>query len=246
MSQQTETIGQLTCRSVDMLPAGIRPKVIALLCHGYGAPGTDLVPIGEELLHHAPQLRSHVRFIFPEAILSLDDQGLYGGRAWWPIDLVKLQLAAATGRFRNLSQDCPPGLMDAAEKLRETIRFVCERDDVPLTKLVIGGFSQGAMLATQTVLSLDENVGALVAMSGTLLNENEWKVRAPLHAGLRVLQSHGTDDPLLPFAAAQWLRDLLTNAGAAVEFVPFEGGHQIPFEVFQRLANLLEELAMKG
>jgi phospholipase/carboxylesterase len=175
--------------------------------------------------------------------LSLDEQGLYGGRAWWEIDLVKLQLAAATGHFRDLSQDRPEGLSAATDMLQETLYLFCKQNELALSKCVLGGFSQGAMLATETALSLPENIAALVAMSGTLLNETEWKKRAPLHAGLRVLQSHGTQDPLLPFAAAEWLRDLMSSAGVKVDFVPFEGGHQIPFEVFQRLAALLATLA---
>jgi phospholipase/carboxylesterase len=243
LKTQTETIGRLLCRTIDGLSDGTNPKVVVILCHGYGASGTDLVPIGEELLDQFPELRPHVRFVFPEAPLSLDDQGLPGGRAWWPIDLVKLQLAAATGR---LSQDCPAGMADAAERLRETTLLICERSGLPLSKCIVGGFSQGAMLSTQTVLSLDENVAALVAMSGTLTNETEWKARAPHHAGLRVLQSHGTEDPLLPFAAAEWLRDLLSNSGAKVEFIPFAGGHQIPFEVFQQLAVRLAAVASDG
>ena len=86
----------------------------------------------------------------------------------------------------------------------------------------------------------------MIALSGSFLNESEWRERAPLHSGLRVLQSHGTEDPLLPFAAAEWLRDLLTGAGATVEFVPFPGGHEIPFEVFERIAVLLQSLAGEG
>lgn len=241
LKTQTETIGRLTCRSVDLLPDDAKPQAVVILCHGYGAPGTDLVPIGEELLHQFPELKA-VRFVFPEAPLSLDDQGIYGGRAWWPIDLVKLQIAAATGRFRNLSQDRPEGMPAARDMLRETLRLICERHQLPLSKCVVGGFSQGAMLTTETALSLDENVGALVAMSGTLTNEIEWKQRAPHHARLKVLQSHGTEDPLLPFAAAEWLRDLLSGAGASVEFISFRGGHQIPFEVFTGLAALVTSI----
>lgn len=243
MKTRLETIGRLKCRLVDNLPAGTNPGLVVVLCHGYGASGSDLVPIGEELLGQCPNLHDRVQFVFPEAPLSLDDLGLPGGRAWWPIDLVKLQLAAATGRFRDLQQRRPDGLVDSRDRLVETLRLLGERTGLTLSRFVLGGFSQGAMLSTDVALQLDVNPAALIAMSGSLLNESEWQERAPHHSGLRVLQSHGTEDPLLPFAATEWLRDLLTKAGATVEFVPFPGGHQIPFEVFERIAVLLESLA---
>lgn len=238
-----QTLGKLTCRVVDQLGAGEKPEVVAVLCHGYGAPGTDLVPIAAELLHEFKDLAGRVRFLFPEAPLALDDVGMSGGRAWWPIDLVRLQLAAASGQFRNLSQDRPAGLVACRDMLVQTLHIASEQSGLPLSRFVIGGFSQGAMLATDVCLSLEENVGALVPLSGTLLNEAEWKQRMPIHAGLRVLQSHGVQDPLLPFSAAESLRDLLRESGAEVEFIRFNGGHQIPFEVLQKLGSLLESIA---
>ena len=241
-----EKIGRLKCRVVDNLPDETNPELVVVLCHGYGASGSDLVPIGEELLDQSPSLHGRVQFVFPEAPLSLDDLGLPGGRAWWPIDLMKLQLAAATGRFRDLQRRRPDGLVEARDRLIETLRLLNERTGVGLSRFVLGGFSQGAMLSTDVALHLDVNPAALIALSGSLLNESEWQERAPLHPGLRVLQSHGSEDPLLPLASAEWLRDLLNGAGAAVEFVSFRGGHQIPFEVLERIAVLLESLAGEG
>jgi phospholipase/carboxylesterase len=83
MGVRTETIGGLRCRTVDALPEQTQPKLIVVLCHGYGAPGTDLVPFGPELLEHSPSLAERVQFLFPEAPLSLEELGMPEGRAWW-------------------------------------------------------------------------------------------------------------------------------------------------------------------
>lgn len=244
MNLRLETIGRLRCRLLDLLPSGTRPRLVVILCHGYGASGSDLVPIGEELLEQAPELGDSVQFVFPEAPLSLDRMGIPGGRAWWPIDMVKLQLANATGRYREMRQDCPAGLDESREKLLEVIRERMAGTGLSLSRIVLGGFSQGAMLTTDTALHMDHNVGGLIAMSGTLLHEPEWRKCAAAHAGLRVLQSHGTQDPLLPFDAAESLRLVLSEAGADVEFVPFDGGHQIPMIVFERCAAFLQALVV--
>jgi phospholipase/carboxylesterase len=246
VKSRIETIGRLKCRTVDDLAGDMKPGLVVILCHGYGASGSDLVPIGEELFGQFPQLQRRVQFVFPEAPLSLDHVGMPGGRAWWQIDLEKLQLAAATGRFREMQQRRPDGLEESRERLVETLHLIGERTGIEVSRIVVGGFSQGAMLSTDVTLHLDVNPAALIAMSGSLLNESEWQQRAPRHSGLRVLQSHGTADPLLPFASAESLRDLLTGAGAKVEFIPFQGGHQIPLEVFERIGVLLESLAGEG
>jgi phospholipase/carboxylesterase len=240
MKVRTETIQGLTCHVVDALPEGTVPRCVVVLCHGYGAPGTDLVPLSQLYLHQ-PKLAGAVQFLFPEAPLSLEDLGLPDGRAWWPIDMRRLQMAAALGTFRELRKDCPPELLVSRKLLLGLIQDWSAKVGVPLSQFILGGFSQGSMLATDVTLQLDENPAGLVILSGTLLNEEEWRKRATLHRTLHVLQSHGTNDPVLPFEAAGMLRDLLNQAGADVEFLSFSGGHEIPNKILDRLSTFLSE-----
>lgn len=245
MSFSTDSICGLNCHVVDGLVQGTSPRCVVVLCHGYGAPGTDLVPLGQMLLRH-PKIAASVQFLFPEAPLSLAEMGMPDGRAWWPIDMLRLQMAAALGTFRELRKDCPPELPAARESLKGLIQNWSERTGVPLNRFVLGGFSQGSMLATDVTLQLDENPAGLVVLSGTLLNEDVWRERASHHKLLRVLQSHGTEDPILPFSAAGSLRDMLNHAGADVEFLQFAGGHEIPHTVLDRFGTFLREVMGDG
>ena len=52
-------------------------------------------------------------------------------------------------------------------------------------------------------------------------NEAEWKQLVQQRKGLEVIQSHGRQDPILPFVGAQWLRDMLVEAGLNVDFIEF-------------------------
>lgn len=239
MKIRTETINGLTCHIADSLEAGSTPKAVVVLCHGFGAPGTDLVPLGQMLLRQ-PKMAA-VQFLFPEAPLSLESLGMPDGRAWWPIDMRRLQMAAALGNFRDLRKDCPKELLSSRELLTGLIHEWSERSGVPLSHFLLGGFSQGSMLATDVTLQLDINPAGLVILSGTLLNEDVWRERAPLHKTLRVLQSHGVYDQVLPYEAAGWLRDVLTQGGADVEFLSFQGGHEIPNSVLDRFGTFLRE-----
>lgn len=235
-----EQIGGLNCIVTgpdDAEP----PAVVVILCHGFGAPGNDLAPLGSVLANRLGDTAETIQFVFPAAPLSLDSYGIPGGRAWWPIDMVKLQMAMAVGEFRELRTESPELLPEMNGLLTELVDRVCERTGLPKSKVVLGGFSQGSMLSTDVALRMPERIGGLVVWSGTLLNEAAWRAAASTGpGGLTVVQSHAVDDPILPFSGAEALRELLTAAGHSVEFLRFRGGHSIPEGAIGAAARLIE------
>jgi phospholipase/carboxylesterase len=54
-----------------------------------------------------------------------------------------------------------------------------------------------------------------------------------------VLVSHGRADPVLPFARGAGIEPVLTSYGYRVTFYPFEGGHEIPAALVERLRQFL-------
>jgi len=205
-----------------------------VLMHGYGAPGTDLVSLWRAL-----PVPKEVRFVFPEAPLELG----FAGRAWWPIDMVRLQDRFTKEGAARLIDEVPSGIDDARAAVLELLDAL-ERDFAASPdEIVLGGFSQGAMLATDTVLRSSRAFGGLAILSGTLVSHAEWLPLMAARNGLPVLQSHGRADPVLPFAIAERLRDELGSAGVPVEFIPFNGGHGIPEPVLGGLARLIQRVA---
>ena len=244
MPQISTTIASVPCRVVqqDSTP----PELIVVLCHGFGAPGDDLVGLGAELLEAIPALGPHVRFVFPSAPLTLAHLGMGPGRAWWMIDMERLmarQMGAGPEEIvQHLAKEVPEGLANARKLLLGLLSELMAQTKLPMSRIVLGGFSQGAMLATEVTLRLEEAPAALIAFSGALINQADWEKRAPLRKGLKVLQAHGRQDPILPFETGTGLRDLLTKAGLSVDFVPFNGGHTITLEALRKLGALLEGL----
>lgn len=104
-------------------------------------------------------------------------------------------------------------------------------------------YTQGAMVALDAALSLSETLGGVVAVSGLPLTVDTWAGWAKRHGGkLAVWQAHGRADMLLPFQAAEWLRDLLRNGGVAHTFEAHGGGHDFgPPETLHKLSAFLEE-----
>ncbi|QDU36832.1 Phospholipase/Carboxylesterase [Maioricimonas rarisocia] len=234
------TLGGLSCMVVDTQPSeDDKPELVAVFCHGFGAPGEDLVPLASEMVSINPELAGRTRFIFPAAPLSLEEFGIPGGRAWWPLDMIRLQAAIESGEFRDLRNECPELLPTARDHINSLLDEVREETGLPLSRIVLGGFSQGSMVMTDVTLRLPENPGALIIFSGTLLCEDQWRERAANRAGLKVVQSHGTTDQILPFQAAEWLRDLLTESGLEVDFLQFPGVHTIPYEALEKAAAVL-------
>ena len=239
MSQRVMELGGLTCRVVSRLPVGVQPKLVVVLCHGFGAPGTDLVGIGDELFDLSPKLADSTEIIFPAAPLSLDQFGMFGGRAWWHIDMEELIGAIEHGNIRILRERRPDGIEEARDLLLALIDDVRTRTGLPLSQFVLGGFSQGSMLAVEAALNLPEPPGGLCLWSSTLVSEVDWRPKAARLKGVPVLQSHGRQDQILPFDAAVWLRDMLVEAGAIMDFIPFNGPHTIPMPGLEHLAEML-------
>lgn len=210
---------------------GRGPAVILL--HGFGAPGNDLVPIGDALA--AP---SGTRFIFPEGPLSLSF-GYGDARAWWLIDMARLEADRAAGRVRDLSTEVPRGLPQAREALEQLLIELPRVLPVDYKRTVIGGFSQGAMLTCDVAMRTAYPFAGLVQLSGTLLARQEWRPAVAKRAGLPVFQSHGTQDPILPYPMAERLRDELVKAGLAVSWHSFRGGHEISEPVLRQLGGFL-------
>lgn len=230
---------------LDVVTLQHRPQVppdgLVVLCHGFGAPGTDLVGLAEALVSLEPALAS-VRFVFPAAPLDLGALGSGASRAWWMIDfdvIAKLRTASPDA-LREFRKAEPDGMPSARKALHALIAEVMNASGLAYSKLVLGGFSQGAMITTDLALRLEEAPAGLAVLSGTLLTEDVWRKKATSRAGLSVFQSHGRFDEVLPFAAARWLEELMVGAGLRVDFTAFDGGHEIPLEVLRGLAAFLK------
>jgi len=130
-------------------------------------------------------------------------------------------------------------LKSAAALVKEVIR---QFETHPGGRIVLGGFSQGAMVATEVAFQSDAHVDALVLLSGTLVDEASWQQRFSAHRAIPVFMSHGRADPVLPFGIADRFRTELAAAGLKVTWVPFDGGHEIPASVVLELNKFLAQL----
>jgi phospholipase/carboxylesterase len=205
---------------------------VVVLLHGFGAPGEDLVGLWRVL--RAPP---ETRFVFPAGLLSLASEGYGPGRAWWRIDMAAIQRGEP-----RLVTEVPKGLAEARTAVNALLDYIENEWKVPSGRVVLGGFSQGAMLSLDVALRRRSTLGGVVLMSGTLIAADEWRTLLGAGPLPPMFQSHGREDPLLPFAVAEALRDTLMKAGAEVTWVPFRGGHEIPGGVLDGVGAFFERV----
>ncbi len=210
-----------------------------VLLHGFGAPGTDLVSLGDIL-----SVPKGVGLFFPEGPLDLSSHfgtGYAGSRAWWPIDMVQLQVAMMSGQVQNAARSLARGLEQARKQVLALLDDLCSSFGIQSERVVLGGFSQGAVACLDAVLNDSRRFAGLLLMSGTMVNPESVAALARLRPGTRALISHGASDPVLPYAIAEALRNELDSAGWELTWVPFAGGHGITSEVIRATASVLPE-----
>lgn len=203
-----------------------------ILLHGYGANMRDLAGIAS-----ISPIFKNFNWYFPDGVLKVPIGPFMTGKAWFPIDMEVLNRAMNTGGFEHLFADhVPEGLESSALILKE---FIDQNVNVPY---VLGGFSQGSMLANYLTFEAQCDPTALVLLSSTLVARNKFESRLSVSPwGRSIFQSHGVDDPVLPVAMARELKDVFKAYHRDISYHEFSGGHEIPPAILQELISFLQK-----
>ncbi len=114
-----------------------------------------------------------------------------------------------------------------ARFLDEALSHTFEQCRVDPTRLVLGGFSDGASYALSLGVANGDLFTHLIAYSPGFFDPGR-----PITGEPRVFISHGRQDPILSYAyTAEALVPGLEGFGYDVTFHPFDGGHEVPGEV---------------
>jgi phospholipase/carboxylesterase len=233
MKEEVVELGGLRAISVGERDTA---RVVVALLHGFAMEPGDLSPF-------AHSIGVPAWFLFPEAPALAN--GMPRGGAWWHIDPVLRAESLARGP-RDFAVQHPPDLAAARERVGAFLDALATAAGA--RPLVFAGFSQGGMVLTDTLLRTPaRRPTGLALLSSSRIAFDEWQPLLPARplADLPALVSHGQADPDLAFSAGEALRDCLTAAGAAVDWAPFDHGHEIPLVVWRRLRKFLLSLLDK-
>lgn len=196
------------------------PTTAVIWMHGLGADGNDFVPIVNEIdLSGAPG----IRFIFPHApTRPVTINNGYVMRAWYDISFGDLE-----GNTRKADEK---GVRESQAQIGQLIARENGRG-IAASKIVLAGFSQGGAIALHTGLRYPETLAGVMALSTYLpLAESFAKEASPANAKTPVFMAHGTQDPVVPYAMGRGSRDLLQQAGYALEWQEYPMQHSVCLE----------------
>lgn len=192
---------------------------MVVMIHGRGADARDLADL-------APLLDSPrgCRFVFPNAPKAFEPSpGMAFGWTWF--------------------EGWPP-LHDSIVESRTTLlRFIDEvtsRYPTPEGKLVLAGFSQGALMALDSGLRTEKRVAGIVALSGGLYEHD--LIDLTSHADLPLFIAHGEQDQVVPINYARRARSLLESAGLSVDYHEYPMAHQVIQEEIDDLKVFLSRV----
>jgi phospholipase/carboxylesterase len=192
-------------------------RAVLILLHGRGASAEEIIALGEAL---AP---SGCAFIAPQA----------AQHTWYPYS------------FLARRSENEPWLSSAIAKVQELVSIALDAG-IPLSKVVLAGFSQGACLATEFIGRNPNRYGALLAFTGGLIGPLEEPIQLDGDlAGTPVLLSAGDPDPHVPWQRVEQTAELLRSIGGNVTLQRYPGkSHSIVQEEVDLAGKLLTSLAL--
>ena len=192
------------------------PTIIAM--HGRGADENDLAPV--LLALEVPDLL----LVTPRAPFSFP----YGGNAWY-----------------SFGQEGVPDPQNFRTSIRLLQKFIEEVEvgyPVDPKRLILLGFSQGAMMAYATALVNPSMFRGIAALSGYMDHRSSLPFQPSNLAGFPVFISHGLNDTIIPIRFGREAAKLLTDAGANVTYREYLMGHEISEETIQDLKRWISQV----
>lgn len=192
-------------------PQGADPHSMLVLLHGRGADGRDLVGL-------APFLEFPGRLLCPDAPIPWEEGG---GLCWYREPSMREDMERSLGALMDF--------LDAALAQYPTTG-----------RPILGGFSQGGVVAYEAVLRRPERFAGLVAMSAFLAPDHPARDTPPAPSAIPpILVTHGTYDPLVDVERGREAVGFLRQLRLQPEVVEDTCAHSISPRHLQALTQFL-------
>jgi phospholipase/carboxylesterase len=191
-----------------------------VLMHGRGADEHDLAPLLQAL-----DPEGNFVGVLPRGPLGLPP----GGRHWYVL--------------REVGSPDRDTFLETFARLSAWVDGVLEEQSLAIDRLVLGGFSQGAVMAYSLGLAPQrEWPAAILAFSGFLPRVDGFDLDLESRAGLPVSISHGSLDPIISVEFAREARARLEAGGLAVSYREDPVPHTISPGALAQAKQVLAEL----
>jgi phospholipase/carboxylesterase len=200
------------------IPAKSEPaKASIVILHGWGANAQDVAFLCSLL--ELPD----VQFMVPNA--PFQHPYSLEGRMWY--DLSDMSFSTDFSQRSDL--------LSSRQQLTDWLNSLEKSTGIPLSRTILGGFSQGGAMTLDVGLSLP--LAGLMILSGYQ--------HAPLKAEAKVppiLMVHGRQDQVVPIAAAHRAKANLEGLGLAIDYQEFDMGHEISPLVLNEVYEFVQKV----
>jgi phospholipase/carboxylesterase len=185
----------------------VRHPWLLVLMHGVGSNERDLFGL-------APHIPENFHVLSLRAPFRMGP----GSHAWFDFSV------EPTGeRSINEAQEAQSRALVA-----QTVSAAAQQLDIPPERIVVGGFSQGGIMALSLLLTQPVLLQAAMVWHSRLLPQAVAQA-APVEAlrGKQLWLSHGTHDNVIPLANAQSIARHMADLPVTVTYREFPGAHEI-------------------
>ena len=206
---------------------GQAPDSAVVLLHGYGSDGNDLIGLAP----HWQGLLPGALFVSPNAPTALG----MGGFQWFAIDWAGDRLASRQ-----------TGVVSARPVLVEFLNDLWSQTGIRPERTILGGFSQGAMMALHVGTSLpsDQQLMGVIGASGAFLPPEGFGGPDLARPPIRLI--HGDMDEVVDPNHSAEANAVLTEAGFEVAYHVSRGvGHGIAPDGLGFVSDFIARIAQK-
>ena len=187
-----------------------KPKNAVILCHGYGGDGKDISILANYWRAHLPD----TIFICPDAPEKC--------------------AASPTGfQWFDLMDQTPEQVLSkslvAENKLNKLIDEVKEQNYLNANQIILGGFSQGCMIALQTGIKRKDKINSIIGYSGRIIDANH--LSKNINSRPNIILMHGERDQIVTVDSFLEAKDFFGKNNYEIETKIFKNcEHRIPTE----------------
>lgn len=128
-------------------------------------------------------------------------------------------------------------ITNSVNLIKSTLDIIIQKYEIPYSEMLIGGFSQGGMVATHIGLTQKIGFKGVISMSSRLLKHDmQITNQSP------VFISHGLNDQVISVEEGRKSRDILEKSGCAVSYKEYSMAHEIKQDTIGDLKEWLEKI----
>ena len=194
---------------------------LIILLHGYGSTMHDLASLAPEIDPH------NFVYICPNAPHPISLRPGLIGYAWARLDSTHIQ------QDKNLTN----------KLFNLFLEEVLAKYHPVSGQILIGGFSQGAMVSYRIGLPNPDLFAGIIALSGRIDDMTEINADLPIESrAQKIFISHGVTDPLISIGEARQSLAFLKNHGYNPNYFEYDIAHEITPEVLANLVPWIKQI----